>query len=406
MLRPSQYDVPQQVASTLHNIPQHTPSHPLIIYLPPFFQSSQASPPPLPSFLSSYPTAVINYRWHDPSSSSSTTAPSSSPSPTHQWPTPLHDTLFAYHHLLTRLSSPSTTTPTTPRPIYIYSSYLGASIAASLALTESHVSSGKPMAVRGLVTYNGIYNWTMFLPDHPVHHQRSKTLLTAAARGEEEHAEGSFFHYLKDKLPDLFPNPGGMFDPFASPALFFRDPGMWVPEDFDSSVTGDAMSGAVDALSGEGEGKTQTTWNLKPPPKSYLTFPPWSSTLKIPEALLLYESTAPAPGKGTRKRKTTTTKTKTKRRVKVRNTFEGQAMELGVLMRRSVERYELRDGGEGTVEGNGEEGAEGQGGLEVEAEAEAERRVGMRDVGPVEGDGTLGGLGERMAGEWLRERVE
>jgi hypothetical protein len=359
-----------------------------VIYIPPFFRTGHTSPPPLPEFLRSYPSAVVNYRWLDPSSAGSPTGNESQP-PLFQWPIPIHDTLFGYSWILKNLAPPGDE----KRDVYVYGSYLGASIAASLALTESH--QDQRMAVRGLLTYNGVYNWTMFLPDHPIHQRKSP----ADALDDASYVEGSFFHYLRDKMPVLFPSPSGLFDPFASPSLFFRDPGLWVPEDFTTPVTSSPMTQAIDALSSASSASeddadsasgTSTVWNLRPPPKSYLTFPPWASTLKIPEALLLYESPPPRPfAAGTRKRRAAP---KTGKKRKILNNFEGQATELSNFMRRSVEKYELRDRGEGDEDSEGVEG-------------EAERRVQTRDVGAVEGDGTLGEAGQDVAAAWLRERI-
>ncbi|KAH8903139.1 hypothetical protein BR93DRAFT_941049 [Coniochaeta sp. PMI_546] len=396
MSRLSQYHAPHQVASILHNLSQHKPSHPLVIYLPPFYQTGHTSPPPLPDFLKPYPSAVINYRWLDPSFNGHVDNDEPE-SPLFQWPFAVHDTLFGYSWIIKNLIPPGDE----KRDIYVYGSYLGASLATSLALTESH--QDQRMAVRGLLTYNGIYNWTMFLPDHPIHQRKS----LADALDDSSYPEGSFFHYLRDNLPVLFSSPSALFDPFASPSLFFRDPGLWVPEDFTTSATCSSMTQAIDALSSassstesetdtDGASPTSTTWNLKPPPKSHLTFPPRASTLKIPEALLLYESPPPRPSTGApRRRRAVAPKTAKKKR-KVTNDFEGQAAELSGLMRRSVEKYELKD----------REGADddGGGGEDLEGEA-AERRVRTRDVGAVEGDGTLGVLGQGVAAAWLRDRI-
>jgi len=367
-------------------VSQHKPSHPLVIYIPPFFQTGQASQAPLPAFLNSYPSAAINYRWLDPSWTGHPTSHESQPSSPSQWPTPIHDVLFGYSWILKHLAPAGDER----RDIYVYGSYLGASLAASLALTESH--QDQRMAVRGLLTYNGIYNWTMFLPDHPIHQRKS---LADALDDTSNYVEGSFFHYLRDNLPVLFSSPSGLFDPFASPSLFFRDPGLWTPDDFTTSLASSPMTRAIDVLSsgssasGDNAGSasgTSTEWDLKPPPKSYLTFPPRGSMLKIPEALLLYESPpAVQYAKVTRKRKTTS---KAAKKRKILNNFEGQAMELGSFMRRSVEKYEFRD-------------REDSGGADVEAE----RRVQMRDAGAVEGDGTLGGAGQDIAYAWLQERI-
>lgn len=350
--------------------------------------------PTLPAFLRPYPSVVINYRWLDPSTDGNPIRDEPQPQPPpFQWPTPIHDTLFGYSWVLKNLAPPGDER----RDVYVYGSYLGASLAASLALTEAR--HDQRMAVQGLLTYNGIYNWTTFLPDHPIHQRKS----LADALDDTAYADGSFFHYLRNEMPLLFPSPSGLFDPFASPSLLFRDPGLWVPEDFATPVTPDLMTRAIDALSpmspasetgedadADSVSSSSTAWSLKPPPKSYLKFPPSGSTLKIPEALLLYESPPPRPYvSATRKRKQSP---KTAKKRKISNNFEGQATELSNLMRRSVEKYELSD------RGQGDEDAEG-------VHIEAAKRVQTRDVGAVEGDGTLGEAGQAVADAWLRERT-
>ncbi|KAF3357183.1 hypothetical protein VdG1_05983 [Verticillium dahliae VDG1] len=143
--------------SDLHNT-SHIPSTvPLVVHLPPFAPIPGADPH-LPDFLAPFPTAVINYRWTGPSSlTSSHTAPSTQDefkAPLY-WPTPLHDVLFAYSWLLENLRPENQAR----RAIYLYGTYLGATLAAALALTESH--KHEPTAVRGFAAYNGVYNWTM-----------------------------------------------------------------------------------------------------------------------------------------------------------------------------------------------------------------------------------------------------
>src|SRR5690348_7668693 len=111
-----------------------------------------------------------------------------------------------------------------PRPAYIYGSYLGASIAAGLALTESHVPAlSRPMTIRGLIAHNGIYNWTMFLPDHPIHKLRAKSAPKRKRRSivldhlpiiEEKPVpfeEEGIFTELKAYTPALFAEPSNLF---------------------------------------------------------------------------------------------------------------------------------------------------------------------------------------------------
>jgi len=46
------------------------------------------------------------------------------------------------------------------RPILVYGSFLGATLATSLALTESFASKNLPTRIAGLVAKNGVYDWT------------------------------------------------------------------------------------------------------------------------------------------------------------------------------------------------------------------------------------------------------
>jgi hypothetical protein len=297
------------------------------------------------------------------------------------------DTLFGYSWIVDNLAPPDGE----KRDIYVYGSYLGAGIATSLALTESHLD--RDVAVRGLLTYNGIYNWTMFLPDHPIHQRKTPS----DSVEDTSYVEGSFFHYLHDKLGELFHSPEDMFDGFISPWQFFRYPGLHVPNDFTTPLAPSIAKG-IDALSagsaapqddvGSASGATSSSWHLEPPSKSYITYPPWpfSKTLKIPETLLLHESPPPRTSAAWTKGQKTASQSAKKR--KVLNNFEGQATGLLNLMRRSVEKDEFK----------GREDTEG-------ASAEAERRLQIRDVGPVEGDGTLGASGQEVAAAWLKERI-
>ncbi|KXH55160.1 hypothetical protein CSAL01_09983 [Colletotrichum salicis] len=349
-----------------------------------------------------YPTAVINYRW---SPSRSEAPVPTSPETDHDhapdfnfttpltWPTPLHDVLAGYTWVTENLLTPGTTSR---RDIYVYSSHAGASMAASLALTESHHHAR--MAVRGLIAWNGIYNWTMFLPDHKINRPATARSKTLPPRPEE----GSALHMLQMKMADLFRAPVDLFDPFVSPSLLFQTPGMNAPSSF---VQAAAVSSLLERLSsvnsdvkpadilGISEGLLVTA-----PRRSALVFPPRKSTLKLPSALLLHDT----PTEPVVKRKTTRKSSmasamagklasRTARRRQVSgHTFEAQATELAGLMRRSLEKLEFK--------------ARLQWDEEFDVEAEAERRVTVVDVGENEGL-ELGERGEGAIAEWLEDRI-
>ncbi|KAI1472854.1 uncharacterized protein F4812DRAFT_410536 [Daldinia caldariorum] len=363
----------------LHNISKLSPESPLLIYLPPFSTASIDKPFQLPTFLKRRPTVVVNYHWDGfspfetsktkqidpPASTDGSNEDESSPPPL-SWPVPIHDTTRAYDWIIQNLSPPHTQR----RNIYLYGSYLGASLAVSLALTETRPH--ERMAVRGCVAFNGIYNWTKFLADHPINNPDPNI------DAEEEvllRQDDAYFRQMKQYAEALFGNPNHLFDPFASPTLFFITPGLYAP----SSFTESALSPGEELLL------------FKPPKSSRLVFPPRTSTLRIPETLLLHTKPPPLPpsvlkqwyaGKDGKKNK-----------AYPGNNFQSQAEELGKYMRLSIDKAEtLRDF---SWEG-----------LEEELDKdfwtkEADRRIQIHDVGGINKDHTLGRKGEEVVAPWL-----
>lgn len=394
-----------------------------------------------------------------------------------RWPTPIHDTLAGYDHLQRTLGTPpppppappttSTTLypggaedlpppPPPPRDVYVYGSYLGAHLAAALALTESHDynpaalrhhhhhhheeaqgdAEHAAMTVRGLLALNGLYNWTTLLPDHPIHQRRAELSAAGVLRLAEWEAEDAAA--LRRRAARLFARPADLFDPFASPVLFFHTPGLMIPPAFGDRWRPDYTLWPSDAYSpsssaasdvyiyslypdeppppppypddeefGEYAEKSYTDPKfappdpMAPPPRSgYIRFPPRDSGLRIPETLLLHgtlpQSTrrridAAASGAGSGHGAAAL-------RRKLRNaedSFGSQAAGLAGLMRRSVD-----SAGEDS-EGWGRRWDGGYG------EEEALRRVMTEDVGRVDGRDGLG-VGQRAEGvakQWLEDRL-
>lgn len=345
---------------SLFNISHHSPSTALVVHLPPCPSLHDPAPAPLPDFLQDWPVASINYRW------------GSSPTEDYtwnlNWPAPVHDTAYAYAWLAKNLA-----TETGRRDMFVYGSHLGASLAASLALTESHTHAR--FGVRGVVAYNGVYNWTMFLPDHRINQSKS------VKATPPKRIEGSHLSNLEDQMPALFGTPTNLFDPFASPALLFHHPGLIIPRSFTMSISDAAM---IDALASK---NPDSIIPVKKPRKSHMVFPPRTSTLKIPETLLLYDSPAPQPQEDTEKR--------TRRRTAAAprgNTLEAQAEELAELMRRSIEKGELKDRSkwDDDMDSWADEGL---------------RRVQVTEVGEERGDLELGEPGQEIALDWMRDRI-
>ncbi|KAK4454007.1 hypothetical protein QBC34DRAFT_393993 [Podospora aff. communis PSN243] len=402
-----------EITVSLHNTEEHSSTSPLVLWIPPFSFCDGYNPAELvpPQWLGELPTVTLNYRWTGLFTDPATVA-SSTP---RQWPLPLHDVLFGYQWVRQHLAPADLAR----RDIYVYGSYLGASLAVSLALTESHAH--EPMAIRGLIAYNGIYNWTTFLPDHPINKppappkgRKRRPLLTLHDEPDPEPKPASSspnpFHLLRQQSPLLFSTPANLFDPFASPTLFFHTSGLLVPPDFHSSAleqpAPSEFTSAVNALaSGEPLSPSLSQSQSETPleratRKAYLTFPPRKSTLQIPHALLLYDPPLTPVQPNTKSRKKSST-AKRKRPAEP-NSFHSQAMDLADAMTRSVDMLELRDRmkWDSTYEDP-----------EVRAQ-EAERRVSVVEVGRDAEDGRDRGLGvldlnergEGVARRWLRGR--
>ncbi|KJZ76965.1 hypothetical protein HIM_03842 [Hirsutella minnesotensis 3608] len=354
------------VTIDLFNSPEKSHEAALLLHLP-AFPTVNNSPSPLPKFLEHLPVASINYRWRHGHQDLDPAIPPTSLC----WPTPVHDASFAYAWLVENLLPPGNAR----RDIYVYGSHLGASLATSLALTESH--SHARLAVRGLIAYNGIFNWTMFLRDHPINKPSKKAKDTGL---EWQLQEASHLGRLYDSLPSLFDKPVAMFDPFASPSLFFHSPGLLVPSSFYMSMKDAAF---VDVLTGDGQDSIAVP--LKAPRKSHLMFPPRISTLKIPQALLLHDAALPPQ---------TPLKTKAGKPRKPRrwgHTFAAQAEELAGLMKRSVSVVEMRE----RVKWD----------EDLQESEVVEQRVRVADVGPETEHTELNEVGQAIALDWLDERI-
>lgn len=414
----------------------------------------------LPRFLQPYPSATIHYRWpqrghHTVPISSQESGDEqqkgTSDAPLH-WPTPIHDTLAGFDFLTRELApSPDRTNGHSKfqrRDMYVYGSFLGAGLAASLALTESHAN--EPMAVRGLLAVNGVYNWTTFLPDHPLNTARQrlqKELGLDLAEMERCEDADRDIGMLKALLPRLFHQPGNLFDPFASPVLFFHTAGMMVPPSFterwrpeylsdptssSSSSTSDSedidpydyvysdpedppppmpfpesettdteeTNSDSDSSPETSDDPNTTTTNTTPtstmiapaPRRGYLAFPPRASSLKIPDTLLLHSTAPPLPDipdtvvVGQRRRTAVWKKLRN-----AENSFASQAMGLAGLMRRSVNKLEVKE------RVRWDEDLE-------DPDGEAMRRVETRDIGGKQGVGQNAEAEER-AKQWLQERL-
>ncbi|KAK4461575.1 hypothetical protein QBC42DRAFT_178181 [Cladorrhinum samala] len=414
-----------EITVSLHNMAGHSSTTPLMIYLPPFATPGAEAEPQLalPSWLYDYPTAVINYRWQPipPPQKVNQDGPINDlvRRPLLTWPAPIHDVLSGYTWLSSNLGTPSPTPSTRSRAAYVYGSYLGAALATSLALTESHhfqdphenphFPTPRPtLTIRGLIAHNGIYNWTTLLPDHPINHPRKEPepdqdviddfnqrrhLLHTDPPHPAAHKTptppSKNFTLLSSKLAALFPSPSSLFDPFASPSLFFHNPPLHVPSTFDTPIN---PIYRVPSPSSQREEPAKVLSKddlalseIPAPPEGNLIFPPRHSTLRIPDALLIHDD----GGDGTEDEG---------------NTFGTQAKALAKYMRRSAVESEFRAvrKPKGGYEDEEEEQYVSRVVMSKQERTEiGERRVRLLGVGEEADEGVI----DEEVGEWIAEQV-
>jgi len=273
------------------------------------------------------------------------------------------------------------------RDVIMYSSHLGASLASSVALSESRSSQKFP--VRGLIAYNGIYNWTMFLPDHKVNkspkRKTTKKMEEIFSGADSPPSLGTLFDTIRDQMPGLFHKPSNLFDDFASPALFFQTAGLHVPESFTRSHE---LATAINELASKSDpGYNPMVVDIsKPPRRMPITFPSPHSGQRIPESLLLY-SQPPYPQR-------TTKKASRRRATKPKgHHFHVQAVEFVELLRRNVAKLELEQRQQTLQEG-----------LDLDPDTFVEERVQLVDVGQETGL-QPNTTGVQVISRWLEERV-
>ncbi|PON20416.1 hypothetical protein TGAM01_v210719 [Trichoderma gamsii] len=361
--------------SSLYNVDEFSPTKFLVLHLSPS-PGNAYSAKQLPEFLYDWPVASINYRWE---TERRDLAIQDAASEEHDfagsldWPTPIHDVAFAYQWITRALMPPNNGRG----GIYVYGSHLGAGIAMSLSLTESRPN--EKFCVRGIAAYNGIYNWTMFLPGHRINMIRSMMDVASLSRRTNGNLR---LDTLQQKLVSLFQTPASLFDPFASPSLFFHNPGLSIPESFYTSTQ---LASIIRNM--KGQVSDESKGNVLPR-NSYLKFPPRDSTMKIPETILLHDAPSGPP----------TRQPRTKKGLKgssdgdQRNTFKNQTEEIASLMRRSLARIELKE------KARWEEDAH------YLAE-EPKRRIRVVEVGPEREDLELNEIGQKAVLNWLDENL-
>ncbi|KAM0262292.1 hypothetical protein ACHAQJ_001761 [Trichoderma viride] len=305
----------------LYNVDEFSPTKWLIVHLPSSPESASGVKQ-LPEFLYDWPVASINYRWG--TERLNVASQEGEFVGSCDWPVPVHDVAFAYRWITEALMPPNKGRG----GIYVYGSHLGAGLAMSLSLTESHPH--RKFSVRGIAAYNGVYNWTMFLPGHRMNLVRSMRDAMSASR----RTNGNLgLDTLQQRLVSLFQTPANLFDPFASPSLFFHNPGLSIPQSFYKSTE---FANIVSAMKGQ---KSDVAGPPVLPRNSYLVFPPRVSTLKLPETMLLHDAPSGPPLRQPRAE----TSLKGFKFGDQRHTFQTQANEIASLMRRSITMAELKE---------------------------------------------------------------
>lgn len=207
-----------------HTTPSSLPP-PIIIYLPPGPLLSDSRSIPVASRLADNIAATvvqIDYRLNSD----------------HHYPTPVHDVLFGLDWITANLigARPGHRNglgdEVTAR-IGVMGELIGGSLATMLALTECH---SKGHRIAAAATNDPILDW---LFPEIVDQELAQAPTKAKPRGRknakvtlwESLQHDPVAHEMTKIRPSIFRGPSGWFDPFASPTLFFRSPGIEVPKE-------------------------------------------------------------------------------------------------------------------------------------------------------------------------------
>ena len=185
----------------------------------------------LPSHLETLSPAIASLgQLHDDTASLSEQLPTTSiasvryrltTSPSYTtYPTPIHDTATAFHHILSTFD-----TSTLKPKVCLYGSYIGGALAAMIALTQ-------PKDVHGLAIAHPLLDW-ISLDEYVAKSQATPAEPSPSVRSKASASltptELSVTRTLLGLRRKLFRNPAAYFDPFASPVMFLRAPGRDTP---------------------------------------------------------------------------------------------------------------------------------------------------------------------------------
>lgn len=211
---------------SIYHPPKPSPNNPVILYLP-RGPLGIPKPNPVSSLALSSNAIIVNVGYRL--------------SAQHPYPTPIHDVLASYDWVKKHLgrvtdSGRGIYVDTSLRKLGVCGEYIGGSLATMLALTECHVDQH---SIKAAVIGNPILDWTSLFSENPspavaqtsLLHGRdsSMTGLKLDSRRNELTIESLIS--LRDRI---FYRPEMFFDPFASPALFFRTPAYDLPVEINS----------------------------------------------------------------------------------------------------------------------------------------------------------------------------
>ncbi|KAI9372456.1 hypothetical protein BJX61DRAFT_533953 [Aspergillus egyptiacus] len=179
-----------------------------------------ASAPGILADMTSSTVVTINYRLgpvseEKPPCHLQGTDPAGVPETTHyRFPTPVHDTLIGFDWVLQYLQ---------PTRLGVIGTHIGGSLALMLALTE-------PRSVHAVAAIEPVCDWTS------LDEYCTSSAMPSPSR-KRRHAPADLVPLL-DARRQFFAAAENYFDPFASPILFLRSAGKYVPKVFPKYLTG------------------------------------------------------------------------------------------------------------------------------------------------------------------------
>lgn len=203
------------------------------------------------------------------------------------YPIAVHDVLAGYDWIKKHLGGVASTSdgvsnPIMQRKLGVCGELLGGSLASMLALTECHADK-QSISVAALG--NPITDWTAFFPEaqdiNPANTTPAKVDGSAAKRTNpflrissiHESSTTEDLLALRDKM---FRKPAHFFDPFASPALYFRTPSFDLPTEIPASI-------ARYLTPSSSSSERESPQPLVRKRRSHRKYPPLSSGLRLPK---------------------------------------------------------------------------------------------------------------------------